>query len=69
VAACACACGGGSGGIHVLGELRLAAKWAVDSAWYRVRFHAYRLPKYAALVAWYAPLGACRAVGRLLHWA
>jgi S-DNA-T family DNA segregation ATPase FtsK/SpoIIIE len=57
------------------GWARTRAGWVrtvvdtADLAWYSVRFHAVRLPKYAAKTAAWAPVGACRVVGRVLRWA
>jgi S-DNA-T family DNA segregation ATPase FtsK/SpoIIIE len=42
---------------------------AVDLAGYTVAFQTTRSPKYAAKTAWYAPIGLCRTVGKVLHWA
>ncbi|MEV4134411.1 AAA family ATPase [Dactylosporangium sp. NPDC049742] len=36
---------------------------------YWALFHLVRSPKYAAKTAWYAPIGAGRLVGKVIHWA
>lgn len=36
---------------------------------YWALFHLIRSPKYAAKTAWYAPIGAGRLVGKVIHWA
>jgi S-DNA-T family DNA segregation ATPase FtsK/SpoIIIE len=40
-----------------------------DLAAYTVLFHLVRLPKYAAKVAVYAPIGVVRTAGKLVRWA
>ncbi len=40
-----------------------------DLAGYTVAFHTVRSPKYLVKTAWYAPIGAFRTVGKVLHWA
>jgi len=52
-----------------LSELRMASKWAASQAGYVASFHTMRLPKYAAYTAWYAPVGAYRAVSKLIRWS
>ncbi|WP_203708566.1 FtsK/SpoIIIE domain-containing protein [Asanoa iriomotensis] len=50
-------------------QRRQVARAIGNLAGYTLAFHATRSPKYAAKVAVYAPVGAVRVVGRLLHWA
>jgi len=49
-------------------QRRQLADWAVRYAGYRALYHLTRAPKYAGKVLIYAPLGAGRTVGKLLHW-
>jgi S-DNA-T family DNA segregation ATPase FtsK/SpoIIIE len=44
-------------------------QWMLALGAHTALFHLTRVPKYAALVAWYAPLGMGRAIGRSVKWA
>lgn len=44
-------------------------RWWVKEARYHTLFHTVRSPKYAAKTVAYAPGGALRTMGRLVHWA
>jgi len=50
-------------------QRREAAKLLVNQAGYHSAYHATRLPKYSAKVAFYAPIGAGRLIGRQIRWA
>ncbi|HLL66819.1 MAG TPA: cell division protein FtsK [Micromonosporaceae bacterium] len=50
-------------------QRRATAQAIWDNMSYRALFHLTRTPKYAAKTAVYAPIGAARTVGRVLHWA
>jgi S-DNA-T family DNA segregation ATPase FtsK/SpoIIIE len=41
---------------------------ALAAAGYHAGVHTVRIPLYAAMVAWYAPKGAARAIGSVLAW-
>lgn len=44
-------------------------RWSTSFGAYLAAYHATRLPKYAAKVAWWAPIGAARTVGKAVRWA
>ena len=46
-----------------------ALRHQADLAWYRTRYHLAWSPKYVGKVAFWAPVGAAKLLGRLLHWA
>lgn len=48
---------------------RDSALWTAGEAWYHLRFHGLRSPKYAGKTVVYAPAGLYRLITRLLHWA
>lgn len=49
-------------------QRRQLRRWAVRYTGHTVAYHTTRAPKYAAKVAWYAPVGAGRTVWRLTRW-
>ncbi|WP_433513566.1 cell division protein FtsK [Nonomuraea sp. CA-143628] len=51
-----------------IGTRAMLVWWSKDAA-YVLGYHAVRLPKYAAKVAIYAPIGSVSGIGRLLRWA
>jgi len=50
-------------------EFRARVRVAADLAGYMILFYLTRSPKYVAKTCWYAPKGAVRTVGRVIHWA
>jgi S-DNA-T family DNA segregation ATPase FtsK/SpoIIIE len=50
-------------------SLYLSARWALKYGGYVLTYQVTRSPKYAAKMAFYAPIGALETTGRLLRWA
>jgi DNA segregation ATPase FtsK/SpoIIIE, S-DNA-T family len=50
-------------------DLYLTARWGLKYAGYLVAYHSLRSPKYTVKTAWWALVGAGKAVGRLVKWA
>jgi S-DNA-T family DNA segregation ATPase FtsK/SpoIIIE len=46
-----------------------AARHHADLVWYRIRYHLAHSPKYVGAVAFWAPVGAAKLLGRLARWA
>lgn len=49
-------------------QRRTVAAWALDYAWYCVRFHAWQSPRYLGLVAFWGVWGGLRLVKRQVAW-
>jgi S-DNA-T family DNA segregation ATPase FtsK/SpoIIIE len=50
-------------------QRRAVLRWVAWYAWYLLRFHAVRSPKYAGKTALWTPVGVGRLLGRTVRWA
>ncbi len=50
-------------------QARTVVRWGVGYVLHVAVYHLTRAPKYAAKVAFWAPVGVLRGLGRAIHWA